>query len=218
MKQGKLYTIAIIFLTICIFMICITDKPEDNNRQNTILFLGDSLTYNYKINEFFEGYKTFNSGISGNKTTDILNDLENRVYKYNSTKVFLLIGINDLKNGISNDEVLNNIEIIIKKIKENSKDTIIYVESLYPISDEKDKKNIKKIVPKTDNNEIKETNKKLNELCKKYNIKYINVYDKLLNDKGSLKKDYTTDGLHLNDLGYFKVTKVLEKYVSEKES
>lgn len=218
MKQGKLYTIAIIFLTICIFMISITDKPEDNNRQNTILFLGDSLTYNYKINEFFEGYKTFNSGISGNKTTDILNDLENRVYKYNSTKVFLLIGINDLKNGISNDEVLNNIEIIIKKIKENSKDTIIYVESLYPISDEKDKKNIKKIVPKTDNNEIKETNKKLNKLCKKYNIKYINVYDKLLNDKGSLKKDYTTDGLHLNDLGYFKVTKVLEKYVSEKES
>lgn len=218
MKQGKLYTIAIIFLTICIFMISITDKPEDNNRQNTILFLGDSLTYNYKINEFFEGYKTFNSGISGNKTTDILNDLENRVYKYNSTKVFLLIGINDLKNGISNDEVLNNIEIIIKKIKENSKDTIIYVESLYPVSDEKDKKNIKKIVPKTDNNEIKETNKKLNELCKKYNIKYINVYDKLLNDKGSLKKDYTTDGLHLNDLGYFKVTKVLEKYVSEKES
>ena len=218
MKQGKLYTIAIIFLTICIFMISITDKPEDNNRQNTILFLGDSLTYNYKINEFFEGYKTFNSGISGNKTTDILNDLENRVYKYNSTKVFLLIGINDLKNGISNDEVLNNIEIIIKKIKENSKDTIIYVESLYPISDEKDKKNIKKIVPKTDNNEIKETNKKLNELCKKYNIKYINVYDKLLNDKGSLKKDYTTDGLHLNDLGYVKVTKVLEKYVSEKES
>ena len=58
MKQGKLYTIAIIFLTICIFMISITDKPEDNNRQNTILFLGDSLTYNYKINEFFEGYKT----------------------------------------------------------------------------------------------------------------------------------------------------------------
>lgn len=218
MKQGKLYTIAIIFLTICIFTISLTDKPEDNNRQNTILFLGDSLTYNYKINEFFEEYKTFNSGISGNKTTDILNDLENRVYKYNSTKVFLLIGINDLKNGISNDEVLNNIEIIIKKIKENSKDTIIYVESLYPISDEKDKKNIKKIVPKTDNNEIKETNKKLNELCKKYNIKYINVYDKLLNDKGSLKKDYTTDGLHLNDLGYFKVTKVLEKYVSEKES
>lgn len=218
MKQGKLYTIAIIFLTIFLFMISITDKPEDNNRKNTILFLGDSLTYNYKINEFFEGYKTFNSGISGNKTTDILNDLENRVYKYNSTKVFLLIGINDLKNGISNDEVLNNIEIIIKKIKENSKDTIIYVESLYPISDEKDKKNIKKIVPKTDNNEIKETNKKLNELCKKYNIKYINVYDKLLNDKGSLKKDYTTDGLHLNDLGYFKVTKLLEKYVSEKES
>ena len=67
-------------------------------------------------------------------------------------------------------------------------------------------------------NVIKETNKKLNELCKKYKIKYINVYDKLLNDKGSLKKDYTTDGLHLNDLGYFKVTKVLEKYVSEKES
>ncbi len=218
MKKEKIYIVVLMFLFICAFIISITDKTEVNDKQSIIVFLGDSLTYNYKINEFFEEYKTFNSGISGNKTTDILNDLKNRVYKYNPTKLFLLIGINDLKNGTNKDEVINNIEIIIKQIKENNKDTTIYVESIYPISNEEDIKNIKKIVPKTDNNEIKETNKKLNELCKKYNIKYVNVYDKLINDKGSLKKDYTTDGLHLNDLGYFKVTKALEKYVSEKES
>lgn len=218
MKKEKILIVGLMLLILCAFIISITDKNKVNNKQDIIVFLGDSLTYNYKTDEFFEEYKTFNSGISGNKTTDILNDLENRVYKYNPTKLFLLIGINDLKNGINKDEVINNIEIIIKQIKENKKDTTIYVESIYPISNEEDMKNIKKIVPKTDNNEIKETNKKLNELCKKYNITYINVYDKLLNDKGSLKKDYTTDGLHLNDLGYFKVTKLLEKYVSEKES
>ena len=218
MKKEKILIVGLMLLILCAFIISITDKNKVNNKQDIIVFLGDSLTYNYKTDEFFEEYKTFNSGISGNKTTDILNDLENRVYKYNPTKVFLLIGINDLKNGTNKDEVINNIEIIIKQIKENNKDATIYVESIYPISNEEDMKNIKKIVPKTDNNEIKETNKKLNELCKKYNITYINVYDKLLNDKGSLKKDYTTDGLHLNDLGYFKVTKVLEKYVSEKES
>ncbi len=218
MKKEKILIVGLMLLILCAFIISITDKNKVNNKQDIIVFLGDSLTYNYKTDEFFEEYKTFNSGISGNKTTDILNDLENRVYKYNPTKVFLLIGINDLKNGTNKDEVINNIEIIIKQIKENKKDTTIYVESIYPISNEEDMKNIKKIVPKTDNNEIKETNKKLNELCKRYNITYINVYDKLLNDKGSLKKDYTTDGLHLNDLGYFKVTKLLEKYVSEKES
>lgn len=218
MKKEKILIVGLMLLILCAFIISITDKNKVNNKQDIIVFLGDSLTYNYKTDEFFEEYKTFNSGISGNKTTDILNDLENRVYKYNPTKLFLLIGINDLKNGTNKDEVINNIEIIIKQIKENNKDTTIYVESIYPISNEEDMKNIKKIVPKTDNNEIKETNKKLNELCKKYNITYIDVYDKLLNDKGSLKKDYTTDGLHLNDLGYFKVTKLLEKYVSEKES
>jgi len=44
---------------------------------------------------------------------------------------------------------------------------------------------------------------------------YIDIYSGLINKEGNLKADYTTDGLHLNDLGYFKVTKILEKYVIE---
>ena len=211
--KDRLLIIGLIILFICSFVLKMYIQNEINNKEDVIVFLGDSITYNYKLDEFFEGYNTFNSGISGNKTTDVLNDLDNRVYKYNPTKVFLLIGINDLKSGVSSDEVINNIELIIKQIKENEKGTTIYVESIYPVSNEEDIKNIKKIIPKTDNDEIKETNKKLNELCDEYNIEYINVYDKLLNDKGSLKKDYTRDGLHLNDLGYFKVTKLLEKYI-----
>ena len=31
----------------------------------------------------------------------------------------------------------------------------------------------------------------------------------------NLKKDYTKEGLHLTDLGYFKVTSSLSKYIDE---
>ena len=36
---------------------------------------------------------------------------------------------------------------------------------------------------------------------------------KLLDKEGNLKELYTKDGLHLNNLGYLKVTSVLKEYV-----
>ena len=40
---------------------------------------------------------------------DILNNMEERVYRYNPTKVILLIGVNDLGSGKTVDSVYQNI-------------------------------------------------------------------------------------------------------------
>ena len=42
------------------------------------------------------------------------------------------------------------------------------------------------------------------------------MYDKLTDKNGNLIRIYTVDGLHLNRLGYIKVTKELRKYVKER--
>jgi len=213
-----LCVVFIIIIGILIFQInnkkCIAETKIPFEKTNYV-FLGDSITSGYKVNEYFSGQHVINSGIVGNKTEDVLKELETRVYKYNPTKIFLLIGINNLKSGEKVEKVINDIKKITDEIKNNRKYATIYIESIYPIADKKDKKDIEKIVPKCNNKTIKEANEKLKKLCKENNMIYIDIYSGLINKEGNLKADYTTDGLHLNDLGYFKVTKILEKYVIE---
>lgn len=215
------YMAFIIFIIIIILTFMITkamyenkETPKnDENANETIIFLGDSLTHKYKLDEFFEEYPIINSGINGNTTKDIIENLENRVFVYKPTKIILLIGINDMKMKIPKQETIANIKYIAKKIKENDPKIKLYIESIYPIGKEEvlmlgNFKDVKR-------EEIPKYNKEIEEFCNKEKITYINVYNTLLDEKGDLKPIYTKDGIHLTDLGYYKVTKVLEKYINE---
>ena len=53
-----------------------------------IVFLGDSITEYYDLDKFFPNNKIVNSGVGGNLSHNILDDMYNRVYKYNPSKVF----------------------------------------------------------------------------------------------------------------------------------
>ena len=61
-----------------------------------IVFLGDSITNRYDLEKYFSDINIVNSGKEGNKATDILASMKERVYDYNPSKLFLLIGTNDL--------------------------------------------------------------------------------------------------------------------------
>lgn len=179
-----------------------------------IVFFGDSITNGYKIEEFYPKNNVINSGTSGDTTENLLERMED-VYKYNPSKVFILIGINDLNRGKSIDEILDNIQRIVNNIKTNRKYTNIYIESVYPINrnvfEDKDYSFNNDI----SNDTIKELNDRLSNLCKENSIQYVDVYNNLIDSEGNLKKDYTKEGLHLTDLGYFKVTSSLSKYIDE---
>ena len=180
-----------------------------------IVFFGDSITEGYKVEEFFPDTFVINSGIGGNGTNSLLERIKDDVYIYNPSKTFILIGINDLNAGVPEEEILNNIQKIINGIKINRKYTKIYIESIYPIDltmfNEKKYGFNKEIT----NDKIKEINLKIKDICEENDINYVDVYSSLIDDNGDLKQAYTKEGLHLTDLGYFKVTKVLEKYISE---
>lgn len=174
------------------------------------LFLGDSITEFYDLDKHFPDMPVVNSGIISNTTEDILNDMKNRVYNYNPSKVFLLIGTNDLRDDKSVDEIVTNIKKIIEEIKENRKEAEIYLESIYPVNEKVNKKGVEG----RKNEDIKEINKQIEEYAKNENITFINIYDKLVDNEGLLNEDYTTDGLHINDNGYDVITKELKKYLN----
>lgn len=198
-----------------LYLFCSSKEVTYYVNDENIVFFGDSITEGYNINEFFPDTYVVNSGVGGNKTIQLLDRIETDVYKYNPSKVFILIGINDLNNGISKKDILNNIQKIINGIKINRKYTKIYIESIYPINRtmlDEIKFSFNKDIS---NSTIIDVNSGIRTLCEENEVTYINVYDSLLDTDGNLKKVYTKEGLHLTDLGYFKVTKVLETYIKE---
>lgn len=223
-KLHKYYltVIVIMFIIIIIMLILLLTKDNTNftnpyevkfDANDNFLFLGDSITELYPLEEYYDNLPVVNSGISGNKTTDILNDMKTRVYQYNPTKVFLLIGTNDLNSTDEDivDVTFDNIKEIINEIKENRSNTTIYVESVYPVNSVIENN----VVTNRTNKKVKELNKKLSNYCDEEICEYINLYDDLIDEEGNLKTEYTEDGLHLNSLGYVVITRELLPYLNE---
>lgn len=190
----------------------VVEKVVDNN----YLFLGDSITEQYDLKEYYEDYPVVNSGVSGDYTSSIVKDMKKRVYDYNPSKVFLLIGINDLRNGKDVSEIVSNTKEIIELIKENRPYSEIYLESIYPINktdDDKISDSVRDI--EFDNEKIIEVNDLLKDLAKDEKITYVDLYNKLIDDDGNLNISYTKDGLHISSEGYECITKELMKYIKD---
>ncbi len=176
-----------------------------------IIFVGDSITERYDLTKYYDydNKLIINSGVSGYRTNNIISRFNVLVKQHQANKMFLLIGTNDVSREISADDIFYNIKRIINMTKEQSPDTKIYVESVYPVNNNMEK------AGKRTNDVIKDINEKLEEYCNQNNIIYINMYDELTDSEGYLDQQYTVDGLHLNDKGYEVVTSKLKKYVEE---
>ena len=161
---------------------------------NQIVFLGNSITaeggnWGEKLN-----YTNIrNRGIAGDVTDGVLARIDEIIY-FKSKAVFLLIGINDLWNfspGIpSTKYISNNILKIAKEIKKGSPETQVYVQTILPTSKSIFVESINKI-----NNTIKSKSSK-------FNFTVIDLHSHFENNDGFIKKEFTTDGIHLNSKGY----------------
>lgn len=188
----------------------VTKIKEKEVVPENIVFLGDSITHRYNLEKYYDDKKRIvNSGEDGNTTEDILDNLKERVYDYNPSKVILLIGTNDIQEKRSEEDIINNIKKISEEIKINRPQAKIYIESIYPVDIDHKKGGAED----RKNEEIESINKKLEEYCKDEKIEYINLYAKLLAEEGNIKDEYTKDGLHISDEGYEVITKELENYI-----
>ena len=108
--------------------------------------------------------------------------------------IFLLIGINDLWNNspmVPTPEYIGiNIVRISEAILSDSPTTKVYVQTVLPTEKE------------LYINCINTVNKiiKVNSISKKYKV--IDLHSVFINEKGLIKEDLTTDGIHLNEKGY----------------
>ena len=184
-------------------------KVVDSN----YVFVGDFYFSQYDIEESFVQTKFVNNNKEDNTSSDILENIKTNIYQYNPTDVFILIGINDLDQGVLASEVNDNIKSIIKGIKENREGANIYVLSLLPINNSDNEIIKKNYISNLSNNEIMETNTLIEKTCENEKVKYVNIYKELVDENGLLNIKYTTNGLYLNDVGYQVITNVLNEYI-----
>ncbi len=178
------------------------------NTEGEIIFLGNSITDGCNWTELFQDLRVKNRGISGDVTEGILNRLD-EVTESHPSKIFIMIGINDLARGISNKEILDNYKMIVNRIIEASPKTEIYIESILPVNDSYGR--FKKHYAKADS--IVPMNNELKKLAKEKGQTYVDLYSFFVDSEGKLKDEFTEDGLHINGNGYQLWKSLVEKYV-----
>ena len=177
-----------------------------------ILFIGDSIVEYYPLQELFGTSKTIvNRGIRGYQTGLLLENLDAHLYGGAVDKIVLLIGTNDIGKDVPVNEALNNLEAIIQSIARDYPLTEIKLLSILPVNEGEEYKHTVYI---RTNEKIQKWNQAYKELASAYmQVEFAPVFDSLIDQEGQLKKEYTTDGLHLSVTGYQVLTNAVKDYL-----
>ena len=163
-----------------------------------VVFLGDSLTEGYDLEAYYPEYHAVNRGIGGDNTFGLEKRLKVSAYDINPKMVMMLIGVNNL------DTMLNNYENIVVSLKENLPSSDITLLSLTSMTKEWGRNNEK----------AQKKNTKIKEYADKYNLRYLDLYNALLDKTtNELKLEYTTDGGHFTAQGYDVITSVIKPVI-----
>ncbi|MEO7309103.1 MAG: GDSL-type esterase/lipase family protein [Chitinophagaceae bacterium] len=172
--------------------------------KHEIIFLGNSITDIGEWAEIWNNHHVKNRGISGDNTFGVLARLD-EVVSSKPTKIFIMIGINDIARDTPDSIILANYKKIIERIRNESPKTIIIVQSILPTNNEfTDFKN-----HQNKDTHIQWFNGQLMAYCKAAKIRFINLYPSFLDNNNKLSRSFTNDGLHLNGDGYMKWKEIL---------
>ncbi|HRN13460.1 MAG TPA: GDSL-type esterase/lipase family protein, partial [Bacteroides uniformis] len=150
-----------------------------------------------------------NRGIIGDEVMGIYDRLH-QILPGHPAKLFLLIGVNDISHNLTSDSIVSMIRMTIERIRKESPDTKLYLQSLLPFNESFGR--YKSLTGKTDM--VPEVNARLEALAKEKDIAYINLFP-LFTEKGTnvLRSELTGDGLHLNEDGYRIWVKAIKKKI-----
>jgi len=186
-------------------------KFSDLNEFNKVIIIGDSMVAYLNLNKFGLAKEIINQGIAGDTTIGVIDRLD-LVTRLNPSKVILSIGSNDIVlTNLTLKETVENIIKIKEEIEEKSSSKV-YVMNLTPVLRDHEITNMDYVSHRT-NEDIKFINHELKKRI--VEDQYINIFDELTDQNGNLSLKYTTDGIHLNPLGYEIYSKILNQIIKQ---
>ncbi len=153
-----------------------------------VVFLGDSITEGGSWHELFPAIPVRNRGIGGDTADGVLARI-GQISRGKPSKVFLMIGTNDLTMDVEVPTIIGNINNIVDTIHKKSPATEVFVQSVLPRQ-------------KRYRARVEELNAGLRESIRG-KAQWLDIYPLMLNtQEGSIRAELSNDELHLNGGGY----------------
>lgn len=164
-----------------------------------VVMLGNSLTEMAgDWNRRLKAKRVKNRGITGDDATGMLNRLQ-QILPGKPKAIFLMAGINDVSHGLTPNQVYEQCVKVIERIRTEAPHTKLYIQSVLPINESFGR--WKTLEGKT--NDIPAVNALLQSYCAKNGLTYVNLFDKFVrHGTNEMRKELTSDGLHLTPFGY----------------
>lgn len=166
-----------------------------------VVFLGDSITEGWRLNEFFPDHDYVNRGISGQITGEMLGRFKADVVDLNPKVVVILAGVNDLARGVNILAIENN-HMMMADIAEKHGIKAVFA-SVLPVSDHhKDQNPAWERTTTHPPILIRALNDWLKSFTSQRGLVYLDYYSAMIDGSGQLSADLADDGLHPNGKGY----------------
>jgi lysophospholipase L1-like esterase len=174
-------------------------------QQKGIVFLGNSITERGTWQELLPGRNVINRGIGGDNTFGVLARLDG-VLKDHPSVIFLLIGINDIGRGLPISVIADNYRRIADRVREESPNTKLYLQSVLPMNDAI----LAMDYLKNKKDSIIALNAAIKRIAVEKHLEYIDLHPVFADAKGDLRPDMTVDGIHLKPAAYIPWVAYLE--------
>lgn len=161
---------------------------QGSNKLN--IMMGDSLSLWFPTDRLSHEGLWLNQSVSGETTQHILS----RIHHIRATqpeKIYLMAGINDLRQGATDTTILTNLRTIIAQLRQNHPQTQLIVQSILPTR-----------LAALPSDRIRRLNEQIEAIALQYDATYIDLYSYFTDSQGILRRELTTDGIHLSVKGY----------------
>ncbi|MBU6230015.1 MAG: hypothetical protein KGQ93_10020 [Cyanobacteria bacterium REEB459] len=163
-------------------------RAQGPNRLSIVL--GDSLSLWLPAELLPHQQFWLNQGIAGETTAQILKRLPDFA-PTRPDRIHLMAGINDLKQGASDRQILSNFQHIVERLKQQHPQAQIVVYSILPTRWQS--------LP---GDRIRSLNRSLSHLASQGGGSFVDLQPAFQDQHGQLRRELTTDGLHLAPQGY----------------
>ena len=164
-----------------------------------VAMVGDSITEGGDWPRLLPGVRTANFGVGWDRTSGLLARLA-QIEAAKPSKIVLLIGTNDIGNGVPVTEVAENADRIIAELAALAPGAVL----------------VQAVMPREAQfrDEIETLNASLAESAERHGAAFLDTYAPFLVGEG-LDPSVTGDSLHLNGAGYARWAGLLQGWVSE---
>ncbi len=157
------------------------------------LFLGDSITAVWPVEEYFPGKSIINRGIPGDALSGMYRRLQRDVLDWKPKRVFIMGGINGI--GLPNEYTLGALTAIAETLQKKGIDVVL--QSILPLR-EPDRWGLFQYM-----DSIRWVNARLKEWAAANGAVYIDHFSTLIDESGQLAAGFAwEDGIHLHPTAY----------------